>query len=217
MARHGAPRAARRAGAGSAPTERRAGTDWRRFALLGTSGLALMAGTLWATTATAAVPASFAVSGSTFTVTADRLQGQQAVQYASVTSGSKQERHPVAVAAINNARLHGLCQSSVTRTPFGPVTLTIRSGRERPVHAGNLVIDLQRLDGDLHFGQVRMGQDAGTLNAVPGAQGQAGAYGQQARSLTVDRLRVRAWSVTAGTFDLKDATMSISPGDTSCR
>ncbi|GHE99688.1 hypothetical protein GCM10018785_74050 [Streptomyces longispororuber] len=189
------------------------GTDWRRFALAGTVGLVLAGGTVAATTATAAVPVYFAVSGSTFTVTADTLRGRDAVQYASVASGTD-EKHPVAVASIADATLTNLCQSSVTRTPLGAVTLTIRTGENRSVHARDLVIDLQRLDGDLRFKQVRMGQDASTLGAGPRAQ--QGAYGQQARRLDIDDVKVRAWSVAAATFELADASMSIRPGAHPC-
>ncbi|MEU2563348.1 DUF6230 family protein [Streptomyces longispororuber] len=190
------------------------GTDWRRFALAGTAGLVLAGGTVAATTATAAVPVYFAVSGSTFTVTADTLRGRNAVQYASVTSGTD-KKHPVAVASIADATLTNLCQSSVTRTPLGAVTLTIRTGENRSVHARDLVIDLQRLDGDLHFKDVRMGQDASTLRGA-GPRARPGAYGQQARRLDINDVKVRAWSVAAATFELADASMSIRPGAHPC-
>ncbi|MEN2423825.1 DUF6230 family protein [Streptomyces rimosus] len=191
-----------------------AGTDWRRLVVTGAAGLLLACGAVAATTATAAVPVYFAVSGSTFTVTAEALRGRNAVQYASVTTGTDQ-RHPVAVAAIAHATLTGLCQSSVTHTPLGAVTLTIRSGDDHPVHARDLVIDLQQLKGDLHFEQVRMGQDASTLTGA-GARAQPGAYGQQASRLDINHVTVRAWSVAAGTFDLAGASMAIRPGAHPC-
>ncbi|MFE7118287.1 DUF6230 family protein [Streptomyces sp. NPDC057654] len=203
-------------GGGGAPGgARRARTDWRRLALAGPLALALAAGSVWATTASA-VPVTFAVSGSTFQVAADHLAGKDAVQFASFASDAAGKRRPVAVAGIGSARISHLCQSSVAHTPFGSVTLTIRSGEEHPVEAEDLVIDLKRLDGDLRFGRVQMGRDAGTLDAVQGVRGANGTYGQQARTLDIDRMRLRAWSLTAGTFGLKGASMSISPGDHSC-
>ncbi|OPC77138.1 hypothetical protein B4N89_42015 [Embleya scabrispora] len=190
-------------------------TEVRRFALIATGALALSAGTLWGTIA-AGVPVSFAVSGGTFRISADHLSGKDAVQFASYRTDAGDRRHPVAVAGIADARLTNLCQSSVAHTPFGDLTLTIRSGPNTAVRAEHLVIDLDRLNGDMTFGQVQMGRDAATLDAVPGVVGTPGAYGQQARTLEIDKLRVQARSITAGTFSLTDASMSITAGDHSC-
>ncbi|MEU7039621.1 DUF6230 family protein [Streptomyces varsoviensis] len=200
---------------GGAAGRRRGRTDWRRLALAAPLALALAAGSVWATTASA-VPVTFAVSGSTFQVAAAHLAGKDAVQFASFATDAAGKRRPVAVAGIGSARISHLCQSSVAHTPFGSVTLTIRSGEEHPVKAENLVIDLKRLDGDLRFGRVQMGRDAGSLDAVEGVRGDRGTYGQQARTLDIDRMRLRAWSLTAGTFSLRGASMAISPGDHSC-
>ncbi|MFJ2815219.1 DUF6230 family protein [Streptomyces sp. NPDC087294] len=190
-------------------------TDWRRFAVAAVAALALASGTVWTTTA-AAIPVSFAVAGGTFQVSADHVAGTGAAQYAASVTDAAGKSHPVAVAAIGRARLTRLCQSSVAHTPFGDVTLTIRSGAEHPVEAEDLVIDLDRLDGDLTFGRVQLGRDASTLTAVDGAVGTAGAYGQQARTLVIDRMRLRAWSITAGTFSLRGAAMAISAGERPC-
>ncbi|GAA2268228.1 hypothetical protein GCM10010145_48470 [Streptomyces ruber] len=122
----------------------------------------------------------------------------------------------VAVAAIGRATLTDVCQSSVTRTPFGALTLVIRSGRGTPVEATGMVIDLQQVTGDLRFGQVQMGRDAATLDASPPTHGAPGAYGQQAKTFGITRMRMDAWSLAAGSFSLRDASMSIRPGARPC-
>ncbi|CCB71441.1 DUF6230 family protein [Streptantibioticus cattleyicolor] len=190
-------------------------TNWRRFAMVAPVTLALAAGTVWASTAVGA-PVSFAVSGSTFQVAADHLTGTGAVQFAAFAQDNSGKQRPVAVAGVNHARIYRMCQSSVARTPFGSVTLRIRSVGDNPVEADHLVIDLDRLEGRWRFGQVVMGRDAGRLDAVEGVHGLPGAYGQQAGTLEIDRMRLHAWSIAAGTFSLKNAGMSIEPGDHPC-
>ncbi|MFF4603061.1 DUF6230 family protein [Streptomyces sp. NPDC001339] len=213
MARHRATRRGSRRRGGGAPT---AGTSWRRVAVSAVLALAGSATTVWSTTA-AGVPVSFAVSGSTFQVTADQLNGREAVQYASFDKDARGRSRPVAVAGIGHARLTNVCQSSVARTPFGPVTLTIRGGRGALVTAEDLVIDLQQVRGDLRFGDVQMGRDASRLDAAGSLTGGVlGAYGQQARTLDITDMRLSAWSLAAGSFSLHDATMSIRPGNRPC-
>ncbi|MFF2618608.1 DUF6230 family protein [Kitasatospora sp. NPDC058046] len=193
----------------------RSHTAWGSFALLGTAAAGLSATTVWATVASG-VPTTFAVSGSTFRVSGDHLSGTGAAQFASYTTDSDGTRRPVAVAGIKHARITGLCQSAVAHTPLGDVTLTIRSAGTAPVEAVDMVIDLERLEGNLTFGKVQMGRDAATLDVIEGARGERGQYGQQAQTLEVEGLRVSAWSITAGSFSLKNATMSIRLGDQSC-
>ncbi|MEC4016288.1 DUF6230 family protein [Streptomyces sp. H27-D2] len=202
-------------GAASVGRRSRSHTDRRLFALLATVALTLSAGTLWATTA-GAVPISFAVSGSTFQVRADHLAGTDAVQFASHTTDAAGRHHAVAVAGVGSAKITNLCQSAVAHTPLGDITLNIRSGEDHPVQADDMVIDMDRMEGDMTFGRVQMGRDAATLDSVPGAQGAPGTYGQQARTLKIDHLRLRAWSITAATFSLKDASMAVALGDHSC-
>ncbi|MEU9193118.1 DUF6230 family protein [Streptomyces hundungensis] len=191
------------------------GTDWRRFALVATVA-AVLGAAVASTTTAIALPVSFAVAGSSFQVSAERLHGVGAVQFASFTQGASGPAHPVAIAGINSARITRLCQSSVAHTPFGAVTLTIRSGDDEPVEAHDLVLDLDHLDGDLRFGHAELGRDAATLDAVAGLHGLSGAYGQQARTLDIGRMRLTSWSVTAGSFDLRGAHMSVRKGTHPC-
>ncbi|WP_344358120.1 DUF6230 family protein [Streptomyces gobitricini] len=159
---------------------------------------------------------AFAVSGSSFTVTADHLDGHNAVQYISTDVELDGTRHPVAVAAISRARLKNMCQFAVTRTPVGPVALVVRGGGAEPVQAEDLVIDLDRITGDMRFEQARMGQDASTLDGQAGAQGLQGVFGQRVGRLVVKDMRLRAWSLTAGVLKLKQATLAISLEESPC-
>ncbi|GGU97446.1 hypothetical protein GCM10010211_75930 [Streptomyces albospinus] len=213
MARHRT--AGRGPGRHSSSAAPAAGTNWQRAAVAAVLALAASAMTVWSTTA-AGVPVNFAISGSTFQVTADQLKGRDAVQYASFHKDARGRNRPVAVAGIGHATLTNVCQSSVARTPFGPVTLTIRGGRGALVTAEDMVIDLKQVRGDLHFGDVQMGRDASTLDAGAPTGAALGAYGQQAKTLDITDMRLSAWSLAAGSFSLRDATMAIRLGNRPC-
>ncbi|GGL91467.1 hypothetical protein GCM10010129_38990 [Streptomyces fumigatiscleroticus] len=194
-------------------TAQRGRTSWRRFAVAVTCALALAAGTV-ATTTAASIPVSFAVAGSPFSVTARRLEADHAVQFASFREDASGRHRPVAVVGIRQADIRNLCQSAVAHTPLGTVTLQIRAGHARPVRASGLALDLARLEGDMTFRSVEMGRDAATLEG--GLTGPAGSYGQQAQTLTIENMRLRAWSLTAGVFALDDATMDVRAGEHRC-
>lgn len=190
-------------------------TNWRRFTLAGIGALVTAAGTIAATTA-AAVPVSFAVSGSPFIVRAERLEATSAVQFPSFRQDATGRQRPVAAVGIQQARIYRLCQSAVARTPLGTATLQIRSGSDEPVQVDALAIDLSRLSGDMTYRHVEMGRDASTLRAA-GVSGTPGTYGQHARTLTIKNMRLKAWSLTAGMFALTDASMSVKAGEQPCR
>ncbi|MEU4797526.1 DUF6230 family protein [Streptomyces sp. NPDC023327] len=187
-------------------------TDWRRFALAVTGALVL-AGAMVAATTAAAIPVSFAVAGSPFTVTAHRLEAEGVTQFASFRQETSGRRHAVAAVGLEEAALYGLCQSAVARTPLGTATLRIRSGDHRAVKASSLALDLSSIRGDMRFHAVEMGRDAATLR---GARGAPGTYGQYADSLTIRHMRMDAWSLTAGLFTLGDATMDVRAGEHPC-
>jgi len=70
-----------------------------------------------------ALAASFSVSGQSFKVTADSLDGKGFVQYWALDSG-KSGAHPVAVVGLNEAKITNLCQSVVVPVPvFGDVSM----------------------------------------------------------------------------------------------
>ncbi|WP_030573725.1 DUF6230 family protein [Streptomyces aureocirculatus] len=194
--------------------KRHSGISVRRFTAVFLASLLLGAGTV-ATTTAADIPVSFAVAGSPFTVTAQRLHADGATQFASFRKDAGGSRRPVAVVGIRHARIVGLCQSAVAHTPLGAVTLVISSRSEQPVRAEDMVLDLSRLTGDMTYESVEMGRDAATLDGS-GFTGPAGAHGQQARSLTITDLRLSAWSLMAGTFSLTDAEMAVRRGEQPC-
>ncbi|MFD2348274.1 DUF6230 family protein [Nonomuraea ferruginea] len=139
-------------------------TRWRRFAAVLVPALAAAA-ILVGVTGEGGVAASFALSGERFKISADRLVGKGFAQYGDVAS-TAEGRRPVLVSVIGRARITGLCQSALVRTPVGPVTFLVRAGDgERPVEAANLVIDLHQLSGDVTFGDIEIGRDAATLDA----------------------------------------------------
>ncbi|WP_322985318.1 DUF6230 family protein [Streptomyces sp. S584] len=165
--------------------------------------------------AAAGVPVSFAVSGTAFKVSASRLEGEGFVQYASMDTDRTDKGRPVAVTAIRSASLRDLCQSVVTPTPLGAVTLRVEAGEESPVRIDDLVIDLERMRGEITFSDLELGRDAAD-SRVPSAGGPAGTYSQQASSLVIRNLRQQTSSMTAGTFQLTGMHLSVRVGRDEC-
>jgi Family of unknown function (DUF6230) len=184
---------------------------WRRFALVALPAAAI-AGTLVGLTAQGAIASSISVSGQEFLVTASQLNGTGFEQFGSqVTSGSN--HIPVAVSAIKSANLTSLCQA----VKVGGVTLLLRAGSaSNPVHADNLIVDASSLAGDATFHNIAIGQDAGTLNEVPGTTGGSGAFGEQADTITINNLVQNTWLTTAGTFTLPGLRLKVSTGGGTC-
>jgi hypothetical protein len=167
------------------------------------------------------VPVSLAVSaqaaslsGRSFQVAADRLDGTGFAQYAVVdrTAGGN---HPEVVSTIESADLYHLCQSVVQSVPgFGNLTLRITAGNgSKPVHADRLVVDTHDLGGDAVFQDIQFGIDASRLD---GADGLVGFVGQQASAVTLEHLRQEARSVSAATFKLAGLRLTVKPGAKPC-
>jgi len=165
--------------------------------------------------ANGAIAASFAVSGSTFKVSADTLVGTGFVQYGGLAVDKAGNKHPVAVSGIKSATLKNLCQSVVV--PGTSISLVIRAGKDTPASATDLLIDMTQLSGDAVFEVIDIGQDASTLNKGPAkAVGQAGGFGQQADKVTINGLRQVAWSTSAGTFTLNGLDLHVSLSGEQC-
>ncbi|MFD3453741.1 DUF6230 family protein [Streptomyces sp. NPDC058691] len=194
-------------------------TSWKRLALVMVPTLAA-AGALVATMATGALATSFGVSGNSFPVAgesfqiaATRLEGDGFVQFGVVDRG-RDGLYPEALSGIRSATLHHLCQSVVQNVPLlGPVTLRLTSS---PAHADRLVADAHDLRGDVVFRDVNIGQDAGTVQGVPGVQGTPGTFAEQASAVTIDGLRQTTRSISAATFRLPDLHLTVRRGDHSC-
>lgn len=182
---------------------------WRTFAIFLLPAAAI-AGLLIGLTAQGAIAASISVSGQEFLVTADRLTGTGYEQFpGQVTSDGadgSQHSEPVIVSAIHSATLTNLCQS----VSFLGITLRLTAGGNGdPVSASDLIVDAGSMSSNhAVFHNISMGQDAGTLSTDPGVTGATGAYGEQARDVTVDGLRQDTWLTTAGTFTLPDLSVS---------
>ncbi|GII26484.1 DUF6230 family protein [Planosporangium mesophilum] len=182
-------------------------TRWRRFAAV-VLPAAAAAGAIVFGMSNGAIAASFAVSGQTFKVSADRLVGTGFVQYGGAVhpkdeATGKAKDVPVATSGIADARLYNLCQS--VKVPGMPVSLVINAGGDpdAPAHATNLLIDMADLQGDATFTNIHIGQDAGTLDAAgPDVKGQSGSFAQQASDVEIKNLKQVAWSTSAGTFAL---------------
>ncbi|MFE9599324.1 DUF6230 family protein [Streptomyces sp. NBC_01622] len=205
----------------------RGGTRWKRFAVVMVPSVAATA-CIGVALAQGALAASFSVSGQSFKVTADELNGTGFTQYGALDSGynldGSKTAHPVAVSAFKSASITNMCQSVVTpNIPiFGSVSLVLKAGGDgTPVQAENLYIDVQDLSADAVFHNIDIGVAAGNATKGPGMKGgseAANPYGfaQQAESATLTNVKQTAWATTAGTFKLSGLKMSVSTGTHEC-
>ena len=205
----------------------RGGTRWKRFAVVMVPSVAATAA-IGVALAQGALAASFSVSGQSFKVTADRLDGVGFSQYGAIDQGytlkGEKTAHPVAVSAFKSAKITNMCQSVVTPDIplIGSVSLNLKAGGgSKPVEAENLYIDVEDLEADATFRGIDIGVAAGDANKGPGMKGgkeQANPYGfaQQADSATLTDVKQTAWATTAGTFKLSGLKMSLSRGVKEC-
>jgi hypothetical protein len=143
------------------------------------------------------------------------LDGDGFVQYGGVATTKGGTVVPVAVAGIPNATLANLCQS--VKVPGTSITLVLTAGKNTPVSATNLLINMTDLQGDAVFTNVAIGQDASTLTDGPsGMVGQAGGFGQQATHVTITNLKQETWYTSAGTFTLPGLHMAVHTNGTEC-
>jgi hypothetical protein len=192
-------------------------TRWRRFAAVLVPAVAA-ASLLMVGVASGAFPASFAVSGSTFKVSADTLDGTGFVQYGGFATQKSGTQTPIAYSGIKDAYLTNLCQSVLI--PGTPISLVIHAGvpgKSDPVHATDLIIGMSTLSGDAEFDNIVIGQDASTLTGGPaGAQGLPGFFGQQADQVHIKNVRQVAWSTSAGMFKLNGLDLHVSTSGEEC-
>jgi len=174
-----------------------------------------------------ALAASFSVSGQSFKVSADRLDGTGFSQYGAIDSGytldGNKTAHPVAVSAFKNAKITNMCQSVVTPDIplLGSVSLVLKAGGgDTPVEADNLYIDVEDLQANATFRGIDIGVAAKDASKGPGLKSgeTANPYGfaQQADSATLTDVKQTAWATTAGTFKLSGLKMSVSKGVKEC-
>ncbi|MFD9846838.1 DUF6230 family protein [Streptomyces sp. JL1001] len=208
----------------------RGGTRWKRFALVMVPSVAATAA-VGIGLAQGALAASFSVSGQSFKVSTDRLEGENFVQYGSVAvgkdiEGEKDQAHAVAVSGFSDAKITNMCQSVVTpKVPFlGNVSLKLSAGTnpEKPVVATNLYLDVAELDADADFENIDIGVAAGSLQKKgkpgsigiqPGTQAKKGGFAQRADRAVLTKVKQTAWATTAGTFKLTDLKLRLHTGD----
>lgn len=187
---------------------------WRRFGIMMTLS-ALVAGFLVFLTAQGALAVSFSISGMPFVVTADSLTGTGFEQYATLdnmpahspNAGNTGGQMVLIVSVIGDAQLTNLCQSIDLGGEF--LKLTAGTGTDK-VHATTMVVDSSELSGNADFTSINIGQDASTLDAVPGVHGNLGVFGQQASTVTITNLRQTNYATTAARFTLPNLHMSFS-------
>lgn len=189
-------------------------TNWRRFAVA-VGVPAVVATGIVLGVANGALAASFAVSGQSFKISADKLDGTGFAQYGSQdvnVDGTKV--FPIAASGIKDAKLYNLCQSVVV--PIAPISLTIRAGRDegKPAKATDLLIGMSELSGDATFTNINIGADASKLTKGGAkAHGTAGWFGQEADGVVIDDLKQTAYSTSAGTFTLTGLNLKVNmPG-----
>ena len=197
-------------------------TRWKRFGVAFVPAVAAGAA-LAIMVANGALAVSFAVSGSQFKVSADRLTGDGFSQYGSIDHGtSSTDLHAVVVSVIdNNAELTNLCQSVSIPIP-GPLQPILGShkiikitagGGGTPATADNLVVDMSQLDASkATFGGMRIGQDASTLgvNDIVDPNPSAGSFAQASDTVDITDLQQTAWATTAATFTLPGLSLGFS-------
>jgi len=190
-------------------------TNWRRFAVAVAVPTAATAALLVGMSS-GAFGATFTVSGQSFKISADKLDGTGFAQYGGQLETAKKgdQDVPVAMSGIASAKLYNLCQS--VRAPGSPISLTIRAGRDpdSPAKATNLLIGMSELNGNAEFTDINIGQDASTLGqGGPEASGPLGSFGQEASKVVITNLKQTAVSTTAGTFTLTGLNLKINfPG-----
>ncbi len=201
-------------------------TRWRRFAGV-MAPAAVAAGAIVFGIANGAIAASFAVSGSTFKVSAQKIVATGFVQYGGVEmtpvigadgkpTGAKAPT-PIAVAGMATADITGMCQS--VRVPHTNWTLVLTAGdKGTPAHATDLMFDMTDMTAtNAEFTNIAIGQDASTLTGGPvGAQGLPTGFGQQATNVTLTNVHQVAWAASAGTFNLNGLEMHIKTDGTEC-
>ncbi|MBW1601513.1 cholesterol esterase [Streptomyces sp. JJ66] len=204
------------------------GTRWKRFAVVMVPSLAATAA-IGIGLAQGALAASFSVSGQSFKVTAERLEGSGFVQYGAYADGytlkGDKVRHPVAVSGFKTATIKNMCQSVVTPDVplIGTVSMKLTAGTGADlVEAKNLYLDVAELDADAEFRNIDIGVAAKDASKGPGMQpgteGKANPNGfaQQADTAVLTDVEQRAWSTTAGTFKLSNLSLRLHKGTKEC-
>ncbi|MEH1058974.1 DUF6230 family protein [Micromonospora sp. CPCC 206171] len=183
-------------------------TRWRRFAAMMVPATAAAGAVLFGMQS-GAIASDITVSGQTFKIGAERLEGDGFKQYGGIVKEKNGKVHPVALSEISSAELYKLCQSVRADLPGLPVVLTINAGDDKPATAKDMLIAMDSLDGNATFTNIRIGRDAKDLNA----SAQAGSFGQDAQHVTITGLEQVSRYTTAATFNLTGLRLKVNVGD----
>jgi len=199
----------------------RGGTRWKRFAVVMVPSV-LATAAVGVGLAQGALAASFSVSGQQFKVTADYLKGEGFAQYGGIDTVYKsadgeggKKPVPVAISSFDTAEITKMCQSVATKVPLIGKTVYLRldAGKEKPVTAKNLYIDVAQLDADARFEDIDIGVAVQNKSRGPavkeGENVMKGGFAQQAREAHLYGVEQTAWATTAGTFTLNGLSMRL--------
>ncbi|MEV4491782.1 DUF6230 family protein [Micromonospora coxensis] len=183
-------------------------TRWRRFAAMMVPATAAVGAILFGMQS-GAIAADITVSGQTFKIAADRLEGDGFKQYGGIVKEKNGRTHPVALSEIDSAKLYKLCQSVRADLPGLPVVLTINAGDDEPATARDLLIAMDTLEGNATFSNIKIGRDATDLN--PSAR--AGSFGQNSEKVNITGVRQVSRYTTAATFNLTGLRLKVNVGE----
>ncbi len=203
----------------------RGGTKWKRFAVVMVPSIAATAA-IGVALSQGALAASFSVSGQQFKVSADKLVGEEMVQYGTVDMGADGKPHPVTVSAFNNAKIYDMCQSVVTKVPFlGDITMVLNAGGDpqKPVKAKDIYIDIAQLDSSkATFSNIDIGVATGsTRDGYPKPKEKSegdhkqvdlNGFAQQAEGAVIENVKQTAWATSASTLELSGFGLQLKKG-----
>ena len=182
--------------------------QWKRFTFALVPALALT-GVLLGLTTQGAMATSFSVAGQPFRATASSVAGTGFVNYGESLPTKDGVQHFVAVNALRTADIRDFCMQA----QVGPVTMVMKAGYgATPVAGTDMAFIVKDFTGDGAMHNVVMGQDAGSLSAVPGYKGTPGAFGMQADSVTLNGPAMHARELAAGTITMPGFNMSVTHG-----
>lgn len=188
-------------------------TRWLRFILVLGVGV-FAAGILMFGMAKGSLAASVTLSGGSFQVAADKLDGEGFVQFGQVDQTTDGQQ-PVAVNGFERATLDNFCQSfHIPDLPgLGSMSVKLAAPGEAGLEASNMVADLNKLNGDLEFLNPDIGVDASELDvpndAAPGAPG---TFGLTADRIILTDLEQKSWRVTAASLKFNEASFTAKKG-----
>ncbi|TNC18875.1 DUF6230 family protein [Amycolatopsis alkalitolerans] len=170
----------------------------------------VLTGALFVLTAQGVLATSFSVAGTPFRATASSVAGDGFVNYGKTLPTQDGQQHYVAVNALRTAKIKDFCMA----IKVGPITTLMKAGGGggAPVQGTDVAFIVKDFNGDGVMHNVVMGQDAGSLSAVPGYQGAPGEFGMQANAIELSGPAMHAREMAAGTISLPGFGMSVTHG-----